>query len=220
MRSRGFGPASRVGPNPRPLPGRAPVHVVTVPARPSATLGQRMFLFLAAVVLIQGIHVGEHIIQLFQVYVFGVAEDNALGLLGYVFEFQGTEEWLHLVFNSLYLSALYILVLPLWHATPTIVPMLGFLVFLFSVGLETFHVVEHGVIISNVIQNGGCPCPGIGDVALNTTDTILHLVYNVLAYVGLATAFCFTLRARGARGRQTGVGSVGRGAPRSAGVRR
>jgi hypothetical protein len=72
-----------------------------------------LLVFFAVVVAIQGIHVVEHIIQLVQVYVFGVADDDALGLLGAVFSFQGTEEWLHLVFNVSYLAALYILVIPL-----------------------------------------------------------------------------------------------------------
>jgi hypothetical protein len=174
---------------------------VAIARRVAIGPSQTVFRFMTAVVLIQGIHVGEHLIQLFQVYVFGVPEDDALGLLGYVFAFQGTEEWLHLVFNSLYLLALYVLVLPLWRAMPTIVPMFAFAAFAFSVSLETWHMVEHGVIISNVIQNGGCPCPGIGDVALSTTDTILHLIYNTLAYVGLAIAFWFVLDDRRSRTR-------------------
>jgi hypothetical protein len=61
-------------------------------------------------------------------------------------------------------------------------------------------MVEHGVIISHVIANGGCPCPGIGDAALGVTDTILHFVYNVLAYAGVAIAFVYALRARGGEG--------------------
>jgi hypothetical protein len=65
-----------------------------------------------------------------------------------------------------------------------------------SVWLESWHVVEHGVIISRVIANDGCPCPGIGDAALGVSDTILHFVYNVVAYAGLVIAFAYALRAR------------------------
>ena len=62
---------------------------------------QRIFFPLfAAVVAIQGVHVIEHVIQLFQVYVFGVPDEDALGLLGWFFHPNGTEEWLHLGFNS------------------------------------------------------------------------------------------------------------------------
>ena len=41
-----------------------------------------------------------------QVFALGIPDKDALGLLGYVFQFQGTEEWLHLVFNTLYVVAL------------------------------------------------------------------------------------------------------------------
>ena len=37
-------------------------------------------------------------------------------------------------------------------------------------------MTEHTVIIANVIRNDGCPCPGIGDRALDVSDTptVLH----------------------------------------------
>jgi hypothetical protein len=148
-----------------------------------------------AVVAIQGIHVFEHVVQLAQVYVFGVADDDALGFLGYVFEFQGTEEWLHLVFNSAYLLALYALVLPMRRRVSSPIPFPAFAVFVGgAVGLETWHVVEHSVIIANVLRNDGCPCPGIGDAALGVTDTQLHFVYNAIAYAATVTPFWFITR--------------------------
>jgi hypothetical protein len=149
---------------------------------------------MAAVVAIQGVHVVEHVIQLLQVYGLRVPEEDALGILGYVIQFQGTEEWLHLAFNALYLSALYVLVLPLWRLTPAPVPMFAFAAFAGSVGLETWHVIEHGVIISHVIQNSGCPCPGVGDGALGVRDTVLHFTYNAFAYFGVVVAFWFLFR--------------------------
>jgi hypothetical protein len=150
---------------------------------------------LLAVVIIQGIHVIEHIIQLVQVYVFGVADDDALAILGYIFQFQGTEEWLHLVFNVAFLLALYALVLPMRRFVPDTIPPWAFGLFIAgAVGLETWHVVEHSVIIANVIKNSGCPCPGIGDAALGVTDTQLHFVYNAIAYVATVTPFWFLTR--------------------------
>jgi hypothetical protein len=147
--------------------------------------------FFIAVVAIQGIHVFEHIVQLVQVFVIGIPDDRALGLLGYVFQFQGTEEWLHLVFNVTYLSALLLLVRPLRRQVPDTVPRWAFAAFLFGVGLEGWHNVEHAVIISNVVRNGGCPCPGIGDVALGITDTVLHFFYNTIAYGATLPAFVY-----------------------------
>jgi hypothetical protein len=154
-----------------------------------------------AIVLVQGVHLFEHVVQLVQVFGLGVPEDQALGLLGYVFQFQGTEEWLHLVFNVSYLLTLLVLLLPLRTMTPSRVPAWAFVTFaVFAVGLETWHVVEHAVIISNVIRNGGCPCPGIGDTALGVTDVVLHLVYNIVAYAGILPAFWFVMHARSVGG--------------------
>jgi hypothetical protein len=94
--------------------------------------------------------------------------------------------------------ALYALILPLWRITPDVLPMRVFAFFVVaSVWLETWHMVEHGVIISHVIANGGCPCPGIGDAALSVSDTVLHFFYNVLAYAGLVLAYLIVLRNRG-----------------------
>jgi hypothetical protein len=143
------------------------------------------------VVVVQGVHVIEHVIQLIQVFVLGIPDDKALGLLGYIFQFQGTEEWLHLVFNLTYLSALLLLVVPLRGVVPDAVPRWAYAAFLFGVGLEGWHNIEHAVIISNVLRNGGCPCPGIGDVALGISDTVLHFFYNAIAYSATVPAFFY-----------------------------
>jgi hypothetical protein len=63
-------------------------------------------------------------------------------------------------------------------------------------------MVEHGVIISHVIANGGCPCPGIGDVALGLSDTILHFAYNLIAYAGVAYAYLLIVGHRNYRFRR------------------
>jgi hypothetical protein len=172
---------------------RPPVGVAPA-TRATGVLSDGVFYFMTAVVLIQGGHVIEHIIQLAQVFVFGVPEAEALGLLGYVLQFNGTEEWLHLGYNTFYLLALYALILPLWRITPGVLSYWAFGFYIgASVWIETWHIVEHGVIIANVIANHGCPCPGIGDVALGLSDTVLHFVYNALAYAGLAYAYLLVL---------------------------
>lgn len=144
--------------------------------------------FFLAVVIIQGIHVFEHIVQLVQVYVLGIPDDNALGLLGYVFQFQGTEEWLHLVFNATYLASLYVLLIPLRRLVPHALPAWAFAAYTAGVALESWHMVEHVVIISNVLAHGGCPCPGIVDAATGLSDTVLHFFYNALTYAGVLAA--------------------------------
>ena len=148
------------------------------------------------VVVVQGIHVFEHVVQLIQVFMLDVPEDDALGLLGYVYQFQGTEEWLHLTFNATYLLGLYLLVLPLLRRVPRTVPFWAFATFAIgAVGLESWHMVEHVVIISNVLENNGCPCPGIGDAALGISDTVLHFYYNGLTYAAVLVPFQYVWHA-------------------------
>jgi hypothetical protein len=66
----------------------------------------------------------------------------------------------------------------------------------FGVLLEGWHVVEHVVIISNVLANNGCPCPGILDARLGVSDTVLHFGYNVIAYSPTIPPFAYLLRHR------------------------
>lgn len=161
----------------------------------SAFYGRLFFPFFVAVVAIQSVHMFEHVVQVAQVYLLGVPDNNALGLLGYVIQFNDTEEWLHLAFNGAFLLSLYALALPMRGLVPGVLPPAAFGVFLAgAVGLESWHVVEHLVIISNVIRNDGCPCPGIGDAALGVTDTQLHFVYNAVAYAALVVPFRHVMR--------------------------
>ena len=155
------------------------------------------WLLFVGVVVVQGIHVFEHVVQLVQVFLLDVPEAQALGLLGYVYQFQGTEEWLHLTFNAAYLLGLYLLVIPLLRRVPRTVPPWAFATFAIgAVGLESWHMVEHVVIIANVLQNDGCPCPGIGDAALGISDTALHFYYNALTYAAILVPFRYVRHAR------------------------
>jgi hypothetical protein len=163
----------------------------------------RFFVLFATVMAIQGMHVFEHALQLLQVYVFDVPSERAFGLLGFVINFNDTAEWLHLGFNVLYLVALYVLAVALHELVVSGVVSNGqfrsFLVL--GVGLETWHMVEHVVIISNVVRNNGCPCPGIADRALNVTDIQLHFVYNALTYGATVLPFVAVWRRRHAPAR-------------------
>lgn len=174
----------------------------TVPqARASRILERGPFWFLVAIVGVQSVHMFEHVLQLIQVTAWNVPDDEALGLLGYVFQLQGTEEWLHLFFNLALLSSLWILLAPIRAASPSIVPRWAYLVYLLgAVGLESWHQVEHLVIIARVVANHGCPCPGIGDAALGVTDTVLHFIYNLVVYAAMLVPFWFIVREARRRG--------------------
>jgi hypothetical protein len=158
-------------------------------------LGKFLVPWFTLVVVVQGIHVIEHIIQLVQVYKLGIPEDMALGLLGYVFTFQGTEEWLHLAFNTSYFLPLVVLAMLLRPRSPAVLPRWAFLTFVIGgAALEGWHVVEHSVIISHVIANNGCPCPGILDPILGIGDTLLHFFYNIATYLSILPAYWYVMQ--------------------------
>jgi hypothetical protein len=169
-------------------------------SRVAPRIDPRFFWFYATVVAIQGIHVFEHVVQLVQVFVLKVPEAKALGILGYIFQFQGTEEWLHLVFNVSYVVALIVIAWGFFlsPAARAMVPGPALTTFLvLGVGLELWHVNEHIVIISHAIANNGCAidgCPGILDQRLGISDTVLHFFYNAIAYTGTVIPFVFLLR--------------------------
>ena len=152
------------------------------------------FTFFAAVMLVQGVHVIEHVIQLIQVFILGVPDDDALGLLGYIYQFKGTEEFLHLGFNAVYLLAIFLLIVPLRRRSPDPVPGWAFTTFaVAAVILESWHMVEHVVIITRALQNNGCPCPGLLDAATGLPDTVLHFFYNAITYGALIVPFWFLI---------------------------
>src|SRR6185436_2753126 len=98
--------------------------------------------------------------QLIQVYVLGIPDAVSLGVLGYFLSLQGTGEWLHIVFNVSYLSCLVVITWAFWRSpvARSVVPLLAMAAFIFfEVSLQRWHVVEHIVIIANVIANNGCP---------------------------------------------------------------
>jgi hypothetical protein len=155
------------------------------------------FTFFAGVMLVQGVHVIEHIIQLIQVFILGVPKDEALGLLGYVYQFKGTAEFLHLGFNASYLLALFLLIVPLKRRTPHPVPVWALTTFAVgAVALESWHMVEHIVIINHALQNNGCPCPGILDAATGIPDVVLHFFYNAITYAAVVVPFWFVINNR------------------------
>jgi hypothetical protein len=169
-----------------------------VRSRQPATASTRFFRFFVGVVVIQGIHFVEHVVQLLQVTVFDVPSSSANGFLGYFIQFNGTAEWMHFVFNLLYLLSLYVIVVTFDRLTGSIpAPRWVFLLLLCgAAGIESWHMTEHVVIIYHVIRNRGCPCPGIGDQLLRVTDIQLHFVYNTLAYTSTLVPFLFVAKAR------------------------
>lgn len=150
---------------------------------------------LVGVLLVQGVHVIEHVIVLGQVYLAGTSVPQAHGLLGIAFEIRGNTAWLHLGFNLLYGMLLYLVAWHLWPLRRTVIPMWAWVYFAtVGLALQTWHVAEHVVMIRNELANAGCPCDGVVDSDLGVPGPVLHLAYNGATYLGLLVAAWFVLR--------------------------
>ena len=114
----------------------------------------RFYPFAEAVMAVQGVHAVEHVLQLVQVHLFDVPGERAFDLLGYVVNFMGTAEWMHLVFNAAYLASLYVILLGAHELTVAgQVSRRRFAAFaVLGAGLETWHMTEHAVIIERRAQ--------------------------------------------------------------------
>jgi len=139
-------------------------------------------LFLEMMVL-QGFHEMEHIVQVFQRTVLGIG--NGAGMLGSVFDV----EPVHMVYNLLFLvliSAVYAgcrrdrSVIP---ANPDAVMRLLQASFVFQI----WHTVEHTVKMYQYFQTGLNGTPGI--LGYWIPVVYLHLGYNTLLYVPIVVAF-------------------------------
>jgi hypothetical protein len=174
------------------------VHHAKVRLPQRLTTWPRFYRFYTFVVVVQGVHVIEHVVQLIQVYRYHIPSERAFGLLGYVFNFTGTAEWMHWVFNALYLASIYVLVFGVQElALGGLLPRWTFRTFFIgAVGLESWHMTEHFVIMYHVIRNSGCPCPGIGDAVLKVSDIQLHFVYNAITYICVVIPFVYLWNAR------------------------
>jgi hypothetical protein len=163
-------------------------------------LERRFYPFFTGVVIAQGLFAIEHAIRLVQVYSFGMPEDGALGLAGYVAAARGAEEWLGLALNAAILLALGMAVLPLGRLAPRTMPCWAFGAYLGGgVGLSIWQLAERLVIIARLFASGTCPCPGILDDTLGLPGTVLQFIYNLVACLATLLPFWWLRRARSPR---------------------
>jgi hypothetical protein len=143
-----------------------------------------------ALVLLQGFHELEHVVQVVQRFVLGVSNGN--GLIGSLADV----EPVHFVYNSLYLGLLIAVFLLLGLHRDGAGPQ-GRLVaglVTFALAFQMFHELEHLFKITQYFAlhvNGTGGIFGQGPGALWPTFPIplLHLAYNTVAYVPALAAF-------------------------------
>ena len=159
----------------------------------------RTRLVFLALLVIQGFHLVEHLTQVVQRYLLGIANGN--GILGSVADI----EPVHFIYNVAYLAllaALYML-LGLHRHGPRRVGQAAFALVTFALVFQGFHVVEHVAKMVQYLQlglrngTGGVLGDGPGALVPLFPIPLLHLVYNAIAYAPAVLAFLL-LRTRSA----------------------
>lgn len=154
------------------------------------SLGRGAFL---ALVLFQGFHELEHIIQVLQRYVLGIPNGN--GLIGSLADI----EPVHFAYNSFYLALLLVAYVGLGlRREPRRYGVFVFIGLTAAVGIQSWHEIEHVLkfaqyLTLHVNGTGGIFGDGPGGIVRLVPVPILHFVYNTFAYLPAVLAF-FRLR--------------------------
>lgn len=142
--------------------------------------------FLGSVVL-QGLHFVEHIAQVGQKFFLELPE--ARGILGAVFDF----EWVHFGYNLALFLALWFVVgawlterqgaSPGWSGSPA-------RALLFAAGVQSYHLVEHSVKLTQHLADRCNACPGLlgnfGDLVwIHFTINLLVMAPMLIALIGI-----------------------------------
>src|SRR5437879_3531283 len=151
---------------------------------------RRMLVWFAALLVVQGLHSVEHVMQLVQRYV--LHEPSPQGLLG-----RWTNlEWMHLAYNVA-LGALLVAMFVrfrMWRRAWRS-PLLGWIALVAATAFQLgLHVPEHAVRIYEFLRYGWNPAPGIlGHTPLHGTGPfdllLLHFWYNAIVTTLLAVSF-------------------------------
>lgn len=146
-------------------------------------------------VLLQGFHELEHVVQVAQRSFLGIPNGN--GLLGSLVDI----EPVHFVYNSLYLGLLVAtyLLLGLHRDGPRRHGALVFGLLTFALAFQGWHEVEHVFKLAQyfalgVNGTGGVFGIGPGALAPRFPIPLLHLAYNTVAYLPALAAFAITAR--------------------------
>lgn len=148
-----------------------------------------------ALVLLQGFHELEHIVQVVQRYALGIPNGN--GLVGSLADV----EPVHLAYNTVYLALLVTVFVMLGlqrRGASTHGPLVVVLLTL-AVGFQTWHELEHVVKLAQYLAlhvngTGGILGQGPGALAPLFPIPLLHLAYNTVAYLPALVAFALLMR--------------------------
>lgn len=165
-----------------------------------ALFDSRALTVLVALVLLQGFHELEHVVQVVQRYALGVPSGN--GLIGSIADV----EPVHFVYNSLYLGLLIavFMLLDLHRDGPSPhgAPVAGLITF--ALAFQMWHELEHVFKLTQYLTlvvngTGGVLGQGPGAILPLFPIPLLHLAYNTISYVPALAAFVLLARRLAAR---------------------
>lgn len=148
-----------------------------------------------ALVLVQGFHELEHVVQVVQRFALGIPNGN--GLIGSLADI----EPVHFVYNSLYLGLLLAVfaLLGLHRDRPSEHGRLVAGLVTFALAFQMWHELEHVFKLTqyfafHVNGTGGILGQGPGSLAPLFPIPLLHFAYNTVAYVPALAAFILLVR--------------------------
>lgn len=165
--------------------------------RPLATavFASRPLTVFLALVLTQGFHELEHVVQVVQRSALGIADGN--GVLGSLTDV----EPLHFAYNSMYLALLIavFVLLGLHRDGPSEHGALVAGLMTFALAFQLWHELEHvfklvQYVVLGVNGTGGILGAGPGAVFRAVPIPALHLGYNSVAYLPALLAFILVVR--------------------------
>ena len=136
----------------------------------------------AAALGLQLFHQLEHFVQVSQAKILGIKP--AHGILGSLVDL----EWVHFVYNN----GLYVLLLAatvLLLRDERIRPPAGWLWLGATIAVQTYHVFEHVVKITQHVSTGADPAPGILGFVVDLVW--LHFAFNMAVTIAMIGAFVY-----------------------------
>lgn len=129
-------------------------------------------------------HWAEHLVQAYQVYVLDLPRPHSHGLLGHVFPWLNTSEWLHFGYAIVMVCGLGLL-LPGFGGTSRLWWTTAFVI-------QIWHFIEHSLLLGQALLQKnllGFPVrTSILQVIVPRVE--LHLFYNVIVFIPMVVAMC------------------------------
>jgi hypothetical protein len=153
----------------------------------SGKFSQAAVVGMLSILLVQGFHTIEHLVQVFQRFVF--YQPKGAGLLGSWVDV----EPVHLGYN---IAFLWLIAITYWEGkfwTLRKSRPVAFWILTFAVVWQTWHFVEHLVKMGQFITSGNNGTPGLlgldGWIGTNFNVVWLHFTYNAVVYAPFLVAF-------------------------------